>query len=258
MTRAALLLLAACASAPMAGSRALRVCADPNNLPFSNRREEGYENAVARILAGELHARLEYVWWAQRRGFVRSTLRADLCDVWMEVPARFDAVLATRPYFRSTYVFVTRPELEIASLDDPRLRTLRIGVQLIGKDLSDSPPAHALADRGLAANLKGYTVYGDYGSDAPLRPIIDAVRSGEVDAAIVWGPLGGYSARDGSLRVRPVPQDGPLPFAFDIALGVRKTDRALRDELQQALDARRAEIAAVLDRFGVPRAAEEP
>jgi mxaJ protein len=260
MTRCLLLFLVGCAAAvqPAPPRRELRVCADPNNLPFSNRREEGYENAIARIVAAELGARLEFVWWAQRRGFVRNTLGANACDLWMEVPARFDPVLATRPYFRSTYVFVTRPELELRSLDDPRLGALKIGVQLIGKDLSDSPPAHALADRGLSANVRGYPVYGDYAQDVPLQPIIDAVRSGEVDAAIVWGPLAGYFARDGSLRVRPVPQEGTLPFAFDIAVGVRKDARELRDEVQRALDARRNEIVAVLDRFGVPRLEDRP
>ncbi|MFL5121229.1 MAG: quinoprotein dehydrogenase-associated putative ABC transporter substrate-binding protein, partial [Microvirga sp.] len=152
-----------------AQARELRVCADPNNLPFSNDREEGIENRVARIVADELHAELRYTWWAQRRGFVRGTLKAGTCDVWLSVTAGFDPVATTRPYYRSTYVFVTRADsgLDIDSLDDARLQRLRVGVQLVGKDLSDTPPAHALARRGIVRNVVGYPIWGDHGRPDP-------------------------------------------------------------------------------------------
>src|SRR4051812_33060929 len=113
--------------------RELRVCADPNNLPFSNERGEGFENKIAELAARELGARLQYTWWAQRRGFVRSTVREGLCDVVVGVPAGFDPLLTTKPYYRSTYVFVSRRarHLALKSLDDPRLAQLRIGIHLI-------------------------------------------------------------------------------------------------------------------------------
>jgi mxaJ protein len=254
------------ASTPAAAARRLRVCADPNNLPFSDARGRGFENRLAEMLARDLHARLEYTWWAQRRGFVRETLGAGRCDVVMGVPARFERVLTTRPYYRSTYVFVTRADrgLDLWSLDDPRLRRLRIGVQLAGDDYANTPPAHALARRGVAGNLVGYTLYGDYARESPPARIVDAVAAGEVDTAIVWGPLAGYYARRArvSLRLRPVqPQidESFLPFVWDIALGVRRGDTSRRRELDAFLERRRPDVERLLDAYGVPRvAAPEP
>ena len=157
----------------------LRVCADPNNLPFSNDRGEGFENRIAELLAADRHARVEYTWWAQRRGFVRNTLSAGACDLMIGVPSGADIALTTRPYYRSTYVFVSRADrgLALGSFDDSRLRRLRIGVQMIGDDFANTPPAHALAARGMVQNIVGYSVYGDYSQPHPLSGIIDAVAS---------------------------------------------------------------------------------
>src|SRR5689334_18377660 len=174
----------------------LRVCSDPNNLPFSDRQEQGFENRIAELVARELGTHVEYTWWAQRRGFVRSTLRAGECDLVMGVPSSMEMVLATAPYYRSTYVFVSRRDRSqpITSFDDPRLRHLKIGVQLIGDDGVNSPPAHALSNRGIVRNIVGYTVYGDYAKPHPASRIIDAVIKGDVDVAVVWGPLAGFFA----------------------------------------------------------------
>src|SRR5947208_8450177 len=186
ITTCAVMIVAAAAQ-----SRQLRVCADPNDLPFSNVREEGLENALARLVAREIDAELRYTWLPQRRGFGRNKLNAKKCDVMMEVPAGYGRTLSTRPYYRSTYVFVTRKDraLTIRSLDDPALRALRIGVQMVGDDYANTPPAHALGRRGLAKNVVGYTVYGDYSRDDVQAEIIHAVAAGEVDVAIVWGPI---------------------------------------------------------------------
>ena len=239
---------------------ALRVCADPNNLPFSNRRGEGFENKIADLLARELHTTVAYTWFAQRRGFVRNTLNANRCDVILGVPSSFDLALTTRPYYRSTYVFVTRRDrrLDIASLDDPRLRTLTIGVQMIGDDYASSPPAHALANRGITRNVRGFMVYGDYREESPVRPIIDAVAKGDVDVSVVWGPTATYFIRRSGvpLIAEPVtPQiDLPfLPFVFDIAMAVRRGDTVLHDRLEEILVRRENEIDAILDAYGVPR-----
>jgi mxaJ protein len=240
--------------------RQLRVCADPNNLPFSNERLEGFENKLAELIARELNATLTYTWWAQRRGFIRNTLQAATCDLLMGVPKRLDAVLTTSPYYRSTYVFVYRQDdgPSVHSLDDPILATVKIGVQLIGDDGANSPPAHALARRHMIENVVGYSVYGDYAQPHPTARIIEAVATGAVDVAVVWGPIAGYFARSQSVTLTVVPvtpsQDTPaLPFAFDIALGVRRSEEAFCAELNAILQRRRAEIDRLLDEYGVPR-----
>jgi mxaJ protein len=240
--------------------RILRVCADPNNLPFSNEAGEGFENKLAELLATDRGARLEYTWWAQRRGFVRNTLQAGACDVVMGVPSGFELVRTSRPYYRSTYVFATRRDRvsRLGSFDDSRLRDLKIGVQMIGDDFSNTPPAHALARRGLH-NVVGFPVYGDYSHPAPLASIVTAVDRGEVDAAVVWGPAAGYFARTSRhpIELAPVsPQaDSPsLPFVFDISMGVRRSDAVFQQELDAFIDRRRADIDRILEAYGVPRA----
>jgi mxaJ protein len=241
-------------------SRVLRVCSDPNNMPFSNARGEGFENALAQLVAADLNARVEYTWWAQRRGFIRNTLGAHTCDVIMGLPSAVEMALTTRPYYRSTYVFVTRRDdpASVHSLDDPELRVLRVGVQMIGDDYANAPPAQALAQRGIIHNVRGYTVYGDYAEPAPAARIIEAVADDEIDVAIAWGAMAGYHASRAAVPLALVPVmpqvDVPfLPMVFDIAMAVRREDIALRDELNTVILNRRAEIGQLLDRYHVPR-----
>jgi mxaJ protein len=260
-----LLVLGACAGAACARSaarpvEALRVCADPNNLPFSNAAGEGFENKLAEMMARDAGAELRYTWWAQRRGFVRNTLNAAECDVILGVPASFDRALTTRPYYRSSYVWVSRADrnVPLRSLDDPVLKRLRIGVQMIGDDFSNSPPAHALAARGLIRNIAGYSVLGDYTEPNPPARIIDAVARGEVDAAVVWGPLAGFFAKrsEAALTLTPVePQiDLPfLPFVFDISMAVRHGDTARAAALDAFIERRRSDIDALLEQYAIPR-----
>ena len=238
----------------------LRVCADPNNLPFSNERGEGFENKIAALVAREMNVDVQYTWWAQRRGFVRNTLKAGECDLIMGVPLSFEMASTTSPYDRSTYVFIYRKDhhLNIHSLDDPLLHKLKIGVQLIGDDATNTPPAHALTNRNIVQNVRGYTVYGDYSQANPPARIVEAVARGRVDVAIVWGPLAGYFARRQKVPLEVVavePQiDLPyLPFVFDISMGVRRGDDAFKEQLEQILARRRAEIESILDEYGVPR-----
>ncbi|HWL69897.1 MAG TPA: substrate-binding domain-containing protein [Geminicoccus sp.] len=258
---AGLLVLLTTASAP---ARELRVCSDPNNLPFSNEREEGFENRIVALLAKDLGATVSYTWWAQRRGFLRNTLLADQCDLVAGLPSAAEMVKVTPPYYRSSYVFVTRPDgPQIASLDDPALRELKIGVQLVGDDGANTPPAHALAKRGIVGNVRGYTLYGDYRQPNPPARIVEAVSQGEIDVAIVWGPTAGYFAarQTPPLRVTPVePEvDGPiLPMRFDISMGVRRDDLELWHEIAGALHRHRVEIGAILTAYGVPGAPPAP
>ena len=242
----------------------LRVAADPNNLPFSNQRGEGFDNKIAELIARELHCKLEYRWHAQRRGFFRETLKSGDVDFIVGLPAHFDMALTSRPIYRSTYVFVAREDrqLHVGSLDDPQLHKLRIGVQLIGNDGVDTPPAHALAARGIVENVRGYTLYGDYTRENPPAQIIDAVKNGDVDVAIVWGPLAGFFAKQSRepLEITPVePQeDHALRFAFDIAIGVQKENHALKEKIDSVLAAHHREIERILDTYNVPRVAAEP
>ena len=243
--------------------RVLRVAADPNNLPFSNDRREGFENKIAELIARELDYKLEYHWRAQRRGFFRETLKSGDVDLVVGVPAHFDMALTTAPYYRSSYVFVSRADrnLHVSSFDDSQLRKLKVGVQLIGNDGVDTPPAHALAARGIVNNVVGFTLYGDYTQRDPPARIIDAVANGDVDIAIAWGPLAGYFAKHSKtpLALTPVTpeKDGPLMFAFDVSLGVSKKERELRDQLDMFVINHRDDINSILDAYNVPRMARE-
>jgi mxaJ protein len=242
----------------------LRVCADPNNLPFSNDREQGFENRLADMIARDLGTRVQYTWWAQRRGFIRNTLTSGLCDLVMGMPTGVAHAATTRPYYRSTYVFVApqRRHLAIRSFDDPVLRKLRIGVQMIGDDVANSPPAHALSNRGIITNVVGYSVIDDYSQPNPPARIVEAVARGEIDAAVVWGPLAGYFATRQAepLNLTPVSPttDPSLPFTFDISMAVRRADDRRRETLDAFIVRRRGAIEQLLREYGVPRADTPP
>ncbi|HEY6434919.1 MAG TPA: substrate-binding domain-containing protein [Acetobacteraceae bacterium] len=236
-----------------------RVCADPNNLPFSNEKRQGFENKLAQLIADQLHETVTYSWWAQRRGNVRKTLKAHLCDVIMGVPTQLDMLGTTRPYYRSTYVFVSRLDrhIDIRSISDPRLQRLLIGVQLIGDDGFNTPPAHALGQQGIVNNVVGFPIYGDYRRPSPAARIIAAVQDGQIDVAAAWGPLAGYFAKHAPvpLRVEPITDTArfaPLRFQFDISVGVRKDDRGLRSTLDVIIAQHQPEIDALLRSYGVP------
>ena len=251
---AALLLLAGC-------GRTLTVCADPNNLPFSNRRGEGLENKLAELVAEDLGAELRTVWWSQRRGWRRNTLGEGRCDAWMGVPSSLEALATTRPYYRSTYVFVARAGsgLDGLTLDDPRLRELRIGVQLAGDDGANPPPADALARRGLIGQVRGFMLQGDNRRADPTADIVRAVARGEVDVALVWGPLAGWHATRSRvpLRLEPVTpwmDQGRWPMVFDISVGVAKDDIALRRDIDKSLARNRAAVTRIVAAYHVPLA----
>jgi mxaJ protein len=240
------------------GERVLRVCADPAGLPFSNERGEGFENEVARLLARDLDARLETTWWANRRGFLRNTLKAGRCDVVIGVPKGLDSVRTSKPWYRSTFAFVTRredPLGDLVSIDDPRLRTLRIGVPLSGDDGANPAPIHALARRDILDNVRGFPLYADLGEPVPRA--IAALEHREIDVAILWGPVAGGGARRAHvpLVVRPLAEraDAEQPLSFAIAMGTRKGEDALARELDAFIDRRAGELRAILDAEGIPR-----
>jgi mxaJ protein len=233
----------------------LRVCADPNNLPFSNERGEGFENKIVEIVAGNLQRPVEYIWWAQRRGFVRNALTAGACDVIPGIAAGMEGVLATRPYYSSSYVFVSRRGTDVRSFDDPKLRNLRIGVQIVGDDYANTPPAHALARRGIV-NVLGYRVAGDYSLPNPPARIVEAVANGDVDVAVVWGPMAGYFAVRQAIPLSVLTiqtgREEQIPISYDIAMAVRQRDIQLKSTLDSALDRNREEISKILEAYRVP------
>lgn len=246
---------AAHAADATAGRPELRVCADPDNLPYSRHDESGFENRIARLVADDLGMQLRYFWQEQRRGFVRKTMGAGECDLFIGVPVGFDKVLATRPYYRSTYVAVTRAsEPAFTSFDVNQLRKRRFGVQLIGNDLAASPPGHALTQGGAVDNVTGFLVYGD---GPAVQRMVDALNQGSIDVALAWGPQAGWFAHRTALPMTisklAQPPGVAAPFEFSIAMGVRKGDAVLRDRLNDLLARRKADIDAILDAYFVPR-----
>jgi len=234
-----------------AETKELRVCGDPDNLPFSNKKREGFENKIAEVIAKEVGAELTYYWWPHQRGLIRNTLRAGQCDVLISVPQGWEPVLWTRPYYRSGYVIVY-PKAKghkITSLDDPVLKQLKIGVYV------NSPPAETLAEKGIMKNMVGYNPL-DHQQDRPGK-IIEDLIAGEIDVAVVWGPVAGYYAKklNASHLVDIVPlqdEDPGNPFSFEFSMGVREGNKALKAQLEEALSKRQAEIQKILEDYGVP------
>jgi mxaJ protein len=227
----------------------LLVCADPQNAPFSDRQKTGFENRIAEVIGADLHRPVRFYWARKGRGFVREVVNKGSCDVLIDIPLGVHGLLISQPLYRSTYVFVTRRSSPaITSLDDPNLRRMKIGVQILGDGYA--PPARALARRGLSSNIVGYDMERDTGS------IVSAVRQGKVDAAIVWGPMAGYYAKRGSsLRLSPVTPavDPPaLPFTFAMAIGVRRNEPALLQQINQAISRQSARVHQILEAYNIP------
>src|SRR5262245_32920303 len=256
-----------------AESHVRRVCSDPYNLPFSNQKSECFENKIAEVVAADLGMTVSYYWWPHQRGLVRNTLNAGTCDVLIAIPKGWDPVLWTRPYYRSAYVLAYLPKngRTITSLDDPSLKHLKVGTYL------NSPPFDALAERGITANVVTYPLFFDPRVEDPgRRPVklLHDLVAGELDVAVAWGPMAGYFAKAAvgngqrpALTLVPLADSGSIPMTFEFSMGVRKGNQALKARLEEAIDHRRAEIAKILDDYGVPLlplkppragAAEEP
>jgi len=249
------ILLACCLAGAASGDQGepIRVCADPDNLPYSNQGREGFENKIADVIAQELGASLDYYWWPAQMGLVRHTLQVDKCDVLISIPKGYDPVLWTKPYYRSSYVLASRRDrkLGVRSLDDAALKGLKIGVHV------NTPPYDALANRGLAANLVDYRLFFDpQDTDPSRRPekVLQDVLSGAIDVAAVWGPLVGYFIKQhpSALEVVSLDDDAKLPMSFEFSMGVRKGNRELKARLEGALDRREADIRRILADYGVP------
>ena len=240
--------------APADEAKQLRVCGDPNNLPFSNEKLEGIENKIAVVIAKDLGMTVAYTWWPHQRGLVKRVLNTSRCDVMLGIPKGYDPVLWTKPYYRTGYVLAYRKDrgLKLRSLDDPQLKKLKIGVQV------NTPPHDALGQRGIADNVVGYQLMFDSNFHAEDYPgkVVEDLLAGTIDVALVWGPIAGYFVKKKAaplelvmLEERP---DSGERFAFDISMGVRKRDKELKDKLEAALARKHDEITHVLEDFGVP------
>lgn len=250
----ALVLCALSGRAPAGEAKQLRVCGDPNNLPFSNEKLQGIENKIAVVIAKDMGLTVAYTWWPHQRGVVKRALNTLRCDVMLGIPKGYDPVLWTKPYYRTGYVLAYRKDrgLKIKSLDDPQLKTLKIGVQV------NTPPHDALGQRGIADNVVGYQLMFDsnfHAEDYPGKVVEDLI-AGQIDVALVWGPIAGYFAKKKAAPIEIVVLEGKPDsverFAFDISMGVRKKDTELKAKLEESIARKHDEITHILEDFGVP------
>ena len=233
--------------------KTLRVCADPNNLPFSNDKGEGFENKIAEFLAKKLGKDLAYTYYPGATGFVRNTLNAHLCDVILGMPQGNDLVQTTNPYYRTTYAIVTRAGSEldgVKTLDDPRLKEKphRIGL------VANTPPGNVLAMNGLMASVKPYALMVDTRVESSGAAMMHDLEKGEIDVALLWGPIAGYYAKHSSvkLNVTPLPETPGARMAFRIGFGVRHSDQNWKRELNTLIAQNKIELERILRDYGVP------
>jgi quinoprotein dehydrogenase-associated probable ABC transporter substrate-binding protein len=232
--------------------KVLRVCADPNNLPFSNEKGEGFENKLAELLAAKLAKKLAYVWYPQATGFVRNTLGAHRCDLIPGFPQGDELVQSTNPYYRTAYALVIKPGTgldDVDTLTDPRLKEKRIGI------VAGTPPATYLAVNGLMHKAKPYPLVIDTRVDSSAQAMMRDLASGEIDVGVLWGPMAGYYAKQASPPLRVVPllkEAGGPQLAFRIAMGVRAADQNWKRQLNRLIAENQADINRLLLGFGVP------
>ncbi|WP_448954801.1 substrate-binding domain-containing protein [Labrys neptuniae] len=231
----------------------LRVCSDPANMPFSNRRQEGFENRIAEIVAKELQRPVRYYWLQQGMGFVRNTLGTGLCDVIIGAASGSDLTQHTNPYYASTYVLVVKadgPLAGVTRLEDPALKGRKFGI------VAGTPPVDHLQRLGLIANAKSYGLTLDQQDNAAAKDAIHDLAAGSTDGALLWGPIGAYYASKAGtpLKVIPLVQESERPLlAYRITFGIRANETQWKHTLNSAIRKRQKEIAQVLAEYGVPQ-----
>ncbi len=236
----------------LVSSSALRVCADPANMPFSNEAGEGFENKIAELLAAKLELPVAYTWFPQATGFIRRTLGDKRCDVVMGYAQGHELVLNTNHYYVSAYVLVTKADGPLAGVDtltDPRLKGTRLGV------VAGSPPATHMARNGLIGKSKPYPLMVDRRFESPSEMMIADVTSGETDGALMWGPIGGYFAQQAETDLVVTPllaEELPPRMFYRVTLGVRQGELDWKRQLNSLLRRNKDEIEAILAGYGVP------
>ena len=240
-------------SIELVDAKVLRVCADPNNLPFSNEKGEGFENNIAQYLAKKINKELAYAFYPGATGFVRNTLNAHLCDVILGIPQGNDLVQPTNPYYRTTYAIVTRvgSDLEgLTTLDDPRLKSKQHRIGLV----ANTPPGNILAKEGLLSAVKPYPLMIDTRFDSSSATMIRDLEAGEIDVALLWGPIAGYYVKNAKtkLNLAPIQETAGTRMAFRVAFGVRHSDQIWKRDLNQFIGQNKSELEKILIDYGVP------
>lgn len=230
----------------------LRVCADPANMPFSNDKGEGFENKIADLIGSVLKIPVTYTWFPQATGFIRNTLGAKKCDIVMGYAEGDELVLNTNHYYSSGYVLIVRQDSDLASvesLEDPRLKDKSIGV------IAGTPPATNLAVYGLLGKVRPFQLMVDRRFFSPAEEMIAQIASGELDTGILWGPIGGYYAKQSKTPLKVIPlvkeRQGPR-MIYRITMGVRQSDANWKRELNRIISEHQREIDAILASYGVP------
>jgi quinoprotein dehydrogenase-associated probable ABC transporter substrate-binding protein len=233
--------------------KVLRVCSDPANMPFSNDKAEGFENKIADVIADELKVPVEYTWFPMATGFVRNTLFSKRCDVIIGYAQGDELVLNSNAYYRSTYAIVFPPGKGldgVKDLADPRLKDKKIGI------VANTPPGILMVKNGLMAKAKPYPLVVDRRFESPSELMVKDIRSGEIDAGVLWGPIAGHFAKLGGdgLSVSAIAVDPALStkMSYGVTLGVRLSDTDWKKQLNDVLKKRRGDIEKILLAYGVP------
>ncbi|MFN0219305.1 MAG: substrate-binding domain-containing protein [Hyphomicrobium sp.] len=238
--------------ADLVNRQQLRVCSDPADLPFSNEKQEGFENKIADIIGDELKLPVEYTWYPKSMGFVRMTLAAKKCDLVIGWGQGDELLLNTNHFYRSVSALVFKPGTGldgVETLADPRLKDKRIGV------VAGAPAADYVAKYGLMGKAKPYKLVVDRRYESPAEEMMKDMRSGEIDAGVEWGPIAGYWAKHGGEALTVVPllkEQGRVRLHYRITMGVRQGDDAWKRQLNQVIAKRQGDIDKVLLDFGVP------
>jgi quinoprotein dehydrogenase-associated probable ABC transporter substrate-binding protein len=232
--------------------KVLRVCADPRNMPFSDEREEGFENKLAQLFAAKLDKRLAYTWYPQAPGFVRNTLGGHRCDLIVGYPQGNDLVQSTNPYYRTAYALVFKPHTGLDGVDrleDARLKGRHVGV------VAGTPPASLMTSLGLMSEAKSYRLVVDTRVDSPAEEMVKDIRDGTIDAGVLWGPIAGYYGRrnDPPLTVVPLIRENTAArLVYRIGMGVRFSDQEWKRMLNRMIEENQPEINKILADYGVP------
>ncbi len=243
--------MALAASAEAVDRTALRVCADPSNLPFSNDKGEGFENKIAELLAAELGVSVLYTWYPDSTGFIRNTLRARRCDLIMGTISGNDMLQNTNPYYRSAFALIYRKDagLSLHSLDDEALKTLKLGA------IAGTPPVTILAQKALLKNLRPYQLLVDTRFQHPGQDMVHDVAEGVIDVGILWGPMAGYYARQESVPLEVVAlktENAAIRLDYRITMGVRHNEPEWKRDINNLIRKKQGEINRILLGYGVP------
>lgn len=236
-----------------AGGDSLRVCSDPDNMPFSNLKGEGFENKLAELIAEKLDARLEYSWFAEATGYVPNTMGREACDLVMGYAQGTGLIEDTNPYYYTSYLLIYRADdsslAGVESLADPRLKEKRIGF------FARTPPSSVLAMHGLTANAKPFEVHAGESATQAAITMIGEIAAGTLDAGILWGPVGGYYAERAGVSLKRVPlvkeRAGPRTI-YGITMGVRPNEPEWKHRINKFIAANQREINRILESYNVP------